>query len=613
MSHVTFNSLADVLLSSTGGPGPWQAMTNAQGKFVAGLTPGRYLVTFSKEGFAPQVLSIIVPDADLVVAPVLLVRADAPPPLDPRIADLTAQLTNLKATLATSTTLASQLQAQLHGDEDAIVALRSTLTTQQAKLDTTSASLATALADDAVDESTIATLRTQVHDDSVTIQALQAQIIALTPVVIPPVGPVLTSGRLQYVGVFKAPYDLPNTAFGFANGAFTARRVNGELRFLMAGFKNYGFPVVEFAYPGVGPDVASAPRASLLRNWGSCYLPMVVDSVGVASSMGSLRALHWANDQLYWAYGDEYNAAGNHDPCIGSTILNEDGTFQAFGTWRTQEHCQKTRGYMLGIPKSFQQAYGIGPVGFGCPNTSGNASSPWGVALATGTMPTNATPADPLGPGGTMSDKFSIANQRLIFHDINHPQPRQANYKYCGWGGSDAGGHYDPSTGYTKPGAPSWLDIDQVTAAVWVDLPDVQGFIAFGQTVDTIPGYPYEDGDTLSHAWYGPPICPHGQIGGPVSISVGPAAGSMVPRLWIYDPADLAKVATGVIDPNQIWPTEETPLYTISPLQRRASAIYQFSAAYFDAETRSIFLSEVGVDHPDPYSPSPVIHQFVIT
>lgn len=445
------------------------------------------------------------------------------------------------------------------------------------------------------------------------------------PVVVPPAeplpfdpqpstvtGPVLTAARLKYAGVFKLPYDLPNTAFGFAGGAFTARRVNGELRFLVAGFKNAGFPVVEFAYPGVGPDVMSAPRAGVLRNWGSCYKPFVVDSQGVASSMGNLRALHWHHEQLYWAYGDEYNANGNHDPCIGTTILNPDGTFQAFGPWRTQEHPQKTRGFMLPIPEAFRNAFGTAPVGFGCPNTSGNASSPWGVPLAAGAMPPNDTPADPLGPGASMSDKFSIANQRLIYHDIDHKQSRNANYKHCGWGGSDAGGHYDPTTGYTKPGEPTWIDIDSVTAAVWVDLPDVQGFMAFGIVVDAIPGYPYEDGDTVPHNWYGPPECPHGQKGGEVSISVGPAAGSMVPKLWIYDSADLAKVAAGVLDPNAIAPTEETHISTLCPMAPRAHVAYQIGGAYFDAATRSIFISEAAAEWPDLYSPCPVIHQFVI-
>lgn len=426
------------------------------------------------------------------------------------------------------------------------------------------------------------------------------------PVVVPPIGPVLTSARLKYAGLFTLPYVPGTTAFGFSVGAFTCRVVNGELRFLMAGFKNSGFPVAEFAFPGVGPTIMSAPRAALITNWGSCYAPMPVASVGAGVG---LRALHWANDQLYWAYGDEYNAAGNHDPCIGATVLHADGTHQAFGTWRTEQHCQKTRGYLLTIPDAFQKAYGVGPVGFGCPNTSGNASSPWGVALATGTMPSNGTPADPLGSNGANADVFSIANERLIYHDIGHKQARNAHYKFCGYTVK-----YDPTQGGgLAPGAPSWLDIDQVTAMVWVDLPDVHGLLALGIVVDAIPGYPYEDGDTQPHVWYGPPICVHGQNGGSVSESVGPAAGSMVPKAWLYDPADLAKTASGALDPNAIAPIEDVLLSTISRIAPRAHTNYQFGGAFFHAPTRSIFVSESFMDNPDPYSPSPVMHQFVIT
>lgn len=441
---------------------------------------------------------------------------------------------------------------------------------------------------------------------------------ALTPAVAPPpppppppppvttTGPLLASTRLKYNGLFKLPYIPGVTQFGFSVGAFTARRVNNQLQFLAAGFKNSNFPVVEFAFPGVGTDLASAPRATMLTNWGSCYVPMVVASSGQVGSGVGLRALHWdANSNvLYWFYGDEYNAAGAHDPCVGATILNADGTFKASGTWRTQEHSQKTRGYALPIPAAFQQAYKIGPVGMGCPNTSGNASSPWGVFLATGALPAFGTPPDPV----TDQTKCSIANQRLIYHDISKPQSRNTNYKFCGYTVK-----YDPTKGGTiAPGTPTWLDIDQVTAMVWVDLPDVQGVVAIGQVVDTIPGYAYEDGDTQTHVWYGPPICVHGQNGGPVSNSVGPAAGSMVPKAWFYDPAVIAKVAAGQLDPNAIQPTEEVQLATMSRLAARAHTNYQFGGAYFDAPTRSIFISETFVDNPDPYSPCPVIHQFLI-
>jgi hypothetical protein len=244
-------------------------------------------------------------------------------------------------------------------------------------------------------------------------------------------------------------------------------------------------------------------------------------------------------------------------------------------------------------------------VGFGCPNTSGNASSPWGVALATGTMPANSTPADPVSD----QSKCAIANQRLIYHDIGHKQSRNANYKYCGYNVK-----YDASQGGTiGPGTPTWLDIDQITAMVWVDLPDCQGLMGIGQVVDSIPGYPYIGGDTQSHVWYGPPTCVHGQDGTPVSGSVGPAAGSMVPKAWFYDPTDLAKTASGALDPNLIAPTEEIQLATISRFAPRAHANYQFGAAYFDAPTRSIFVSESFMDNPDPYSPCPVIHQFTIS
>ena len=120
--------------------------------------------------------------------------------------------------------------------------------------------------------------------------------------------------------------------------------------------------------------------------------------------------------------------AGHHDPSIGTSVLNADGSVQAYGPWRTQEHSQKTRGYMLTVPPWFTQYTNGNTFGVGAPITSGNASSPWGAMLAAGQLPSNGTPADMPG-----TSHVSIACQRLIYHDINIKQGRDTNYRYCDW------------------------------------------------------------------------------------------------------------------------------------------------------------------------------------
>jgi hypothetical protein len=409
---------------------------------------------------------------------------------------------------------------------------------------------------------------------------------------------VLTQHDFKYAGLFTLPFTGTGVRLGFSNGALAARRVGGELHFFVCGAKPGGDPVCEVAYAGQGRDVKTAPRARLVRAWGDIY-----GSKRLITSTGGIvtRGLCWANGQLYWTYGDEYNVAGLHDPSIGSTALNADGSMQAYGPWRTEEHSQKTRGYMLQIPDWFRQYTGGRAIGVGAPITSGNASSPWGAMLDAVSLPESGVRAD--RPGDTHR---SIDCQRLIYHDITHKQRRDTNYKFCGWKTQ-----YDCSKGsFVSPGTPEFNGIDMMGAAAWIDLPGKHGVVFLGQLSTAIAGYDYA-GDTVPHYWYGPNKCCHGQSGAPVSVSTGDATGSSVPYFWIYDPADLARAAQHKVDPWGFEPAALFAAHTVSPIASRAGALYLFGGAYFDAESRSLFVSEIFADSLAP-EPQPVIHVFTI-
>lgn len=66
--------IAGALLSATSPNGDWQAVTDADGHFTAGLAPGPYLVTVSREGFLPVTRLI-----DVGVE-VFVLNADGPTP-----------------------------------------------------------------------------------------------------------------------------------------------------------------------------------------------------------------------------------------------------------------------------------------------------------------------------------------------------------------------------------------------------------------------------------------------------------------------------------------------------------------------------------------------------
>jgi hypothetical protein len=386
----------------------------------------------------------------------------------------------------------------------------------------------------------------------------------------------------------------------------TARRVGGTLQFLVTGVNAEagGLPgdlVHEVSYPGCGSSIATAPRAALIRTWGDVYQgKRLVNSANVYPT----RGLHWANNQLYWSYGDNYNVASNHDPSIGTSVLNADGSVQAYGPWRTQEHSQKTRGYMLTVPAWFTPYTNGSTFGVGAPLTSSNLMSPWGAFLAAASLPSNSTP-----PDVPRTSHASMACQRLIYHDINNKQRRDTNYNYC-----DYNVKYDASQGgYIHAGTPEFTLIDTMSAAAWIDLPTKHGVVFLGQLASTLPGFRYGDGGTTCHVWYGVPTCVHGQSGAPVSQGTGPAAGTMVPYLWVYDPADLVQSAQGRVKPWSFDPSSVIPVSSISTMSGPANAWCMFGGAYFDALTSTLFVSQIAIDWTaSPYESQPVVHVFKI-
>jgi hypothetical protein len=418
---------------------------------------------------------------------------------------------------------------------------------------------------------------------------------------------VLTASDFQYAGLFTLPAPTAGVRFGYSSGAMTARRVGGTLQFLVTGVNAEagGLPgdlVYEVSYPGYGSSIATAPRAALIRTWGDVYQGKRL--IAANPNVFPTRGLHWANDQLYWAYGDFYNVVSNHDPSIGTSVLNADGSVRAYGPWRTQEHSQKTRGYMLTVPAWFTQYTNGSTFAVGAPLTSSDLMSPWGAFLAAAPLPSNSTPADV-----PRTSHVSIACQRLIYHDINNKQRRDTNYNYC-----DYNVKYDASRGgYIHPGSPEFTLIDTMSAAAWIDLPTKHGVVFLGQLASTIPGFRYGDGGTICHVWYGIPTCVHGQSGAPASRGTGPAAGTMVPYLWVYDPADLVQSAQGRVKSSAVDPSSVIPVSSISTISGHANAMYMFGGAYFDALTSTLFVSQIAIDWTaNPYESQPVVHVFKI-
>lgn len=425
----------------------------------------------------------------------------------------------------------------------------------------------------------------------------------------PSIAPVLAQGDIQYLGLFKVPSDPSGTRFGFSYGAMTARTVGGNLQFLIAGASPSADPVYEISYPGYGTSVATAPVANLIRAWGDVYQGKKL--IYRSGSYPNVRGLLWYNNELFWAYGDSYNAGSTSwDPSIGLSLLNADGTVSAYGPWRTSVSSQFTRGYMMPVPSWFSSAYTSGmPLSIGAPIMSGNVGSPWGAAAHAWMPPSPSTPPDPLQAGTTYAgERCSIPTHRMILHDIAHPQARDSNYKTCGWNVK-----YDCSAGSTvSPGTPFFQQVDTMSGAAWVDLPDKRGVVFFGQLATKVDGFNYGS-DNVPHIWYGAQICCHGQNGAPLWMATGPGTPTSVPYIWIYDPNDLASVAQGRTPYYGVTPKAVFPVSAISGAFPSNVAWYYWGGAHFDPASRLLFVATNSDDTlTNSYEPRPVIRVFRI-
>ena len=407
--------------------------------------------------------------------------------------------------------------------------------------------------------------------------------------------PVLTQGDLKFLGFYRFPVEAGDLWYAYTNLAM--RKVGGQTRLFTTGnwpadqvYPAWGSsPVIELAVPDAAPSTVfgGAPTLALSRNWGPIMQGRQLTGGAAGSAMPG--GLMWddTRNALWWSYGSTYVPAQHH-PTIGATQLNDsNGSTQSYGPWRTEWHCQRTRGALTMLPAGFASSYTGGKrMGIMSFQMSGNAKSPFGAILSAAEMHDPVTtPADT-----ETSTHWTVANHGLILHDLEHRQSRDTNYKTCGWSAPNVTQNYDCRLGqYLTAGiplfggsSPAAGENDTINCGVWVDLPDKHGLVYFGQLVTTPDGYRAPgDPDGLVHMWYGDPDhatktgsntagftdgkCCHGQDD-PWWQGTGTAAHYRVPMGWIYNPDDLIDTAQRRAD---LWSRKPTSTFQVKPSRRK--------------------------------------------
>lgn len=438
---------------------------------------------------------------------------------------------------------------------------------------------------------------------------------------------VLTFADLSFAGYLKFPEALDDLWYDYAQVAL--RRVGGELHLFTGGNAVHDYPVLQYRIPDVAPSKskASAPSLIPIRSWGT--IPETARITG-GSGGSVVGGFLWSEGYsgLWVTYKDWY-APVEHHPTLLFLHMPEGGPMKIYGPWRTEWNSQQTGGGLTLMPQAFVDASLGGGSNIGVTCYSGGAASPFGAILSRMRLPDPFTTKPDVSVPQTVTTypPWTIANDGLIRHDIDHRQKRDQRYKVCGWNGLE----YDCSA----PGVPVPIlgppvfggflanDHDTMSSALWVDLPDKHGLLFFGQLASTpldyiAPGDP----DGLAHAWYGAALsklnpcqkercCCHGQPDEHWN-ATGPGTHYRLSKGWIYNPNDLVATAQKKADLWSRVPTSEFEWGKILPDANGPVRPGFWGGSGLDVATRRIYAGLPGADTSLPGPARPLIAAFDI-
>lgn len=336
-----------------------------------------------------------------------------------------------------------------------------------------------------------------------------------------------TTETTGYLGLFKFPLSTGvwSTAFSFGGLAF---RYDNGLKFISLAHVYSGGHAYMVNFPGFAKvPLASAPTATLIKNFGDIYGGhKCVDNDGgtcVISAGAATYGIYFdpASSKLYWNYGHWYNATNPFNPSFGYSLVTGTGVNTSIigqAAYRFTNRSEKfTRNGTTPIPQWFADRFTGGKnigVGFGG-YFSIISSGSLGAALTAVFEPDVSTNAD----------KSNLAHVPLVGYPSPHHQERDPNYNSSYYrSGGDPPGAWNPING---KGFYTWSDI-LYQGCTWIDRANSQGLLCLIKVC-------------LGEAFY--------------QSSDRHCVGTGAFEWFVFDPKQLARVATGEIQQHEVQPT----------------------------------------------------------
>lgn len=438
---------------------------------------------------------------------------------------------------------------------------------------------------------------------------------------------LLRAADFSFLGWFRLPviHTLPNLGddFMFSTGALSSRTVDGQRRFFMPTGPSGGYSCIEFteAASYSGSLTKATPKGSLVRTWGDIYKGKreLLDE-----PYPQVTGYFWDDDKLWWLLRRSYAADIYNDPCLGCSVLNDGtGSSTSYGKWRLSPlPSSRYSHFITRIPSSFCDVYTPGrQFGIGANQGTSYGSTPYGPNLNAFAFPALGTPPDTY-LGGQRNGPASVTTTTLIGYDINNRCTINGR-QYRRFEGPYGCGPYPTADAASLDISSSWAEqVDETANCAWIDLPDKQGVIWFGQLCDALPGY-ISPGDPLGlpHMGYGNPqgsdypmgrparFCCHGQDD-PYWQATGPFCHSTVPWMFIMNPSKFIAVVQGTQQPWYTAPDGAFRLSNIVNLSTHPSGRvrrYCFGGVVFDASRRLLFVAVNEIDGFDTMYGRPAI------
>jgi len=354
------------------------------------------------------------------------------------------------------------------------------------------------------------------------------------------VGPApLQLSDLTYLGSQFLPTTMDDG--GNAYGALAERvHPDGSTTYFVLGHGDGvgGQDIWEIASNGFSTELANAPRASLVKNWGLTLYgnnrvtsdPTHTDSEG----------LYWdpETSRLYIMFGISYDVAGGSQPVLMYAQFDPvSGNYVgSYGPWKVDAGQQKARNYMTAIPAWFQPLVNGRRLAIGAGLESGSAGGSWGPCLLAIDEPEPNTPTTTV-----LTTMPLVEYPGLLNGSTAYRAPRDANYTELNASTGLPDWQANPLQ-FPKPvdGVGYWSGTDTIRSCVWVDNGVVSGPV-FGGALGE------------QYVWYGQATLPNG-ITATGGHSKGQNATEYASYCAIYSPDDLKKVTLG-----------EDPGYGIDP------------------------------------------------